>query len=519
MPASVLPVWSLWRRLQSQRDFVVFNPRYARRLESLGLKNAASIVDLPGEVISGHADRHVVAVNVDRHRFILKREHCVAWRTRWRNLFAGFGWVSLSGREAKVLDELAREEVPVSRWLAYGEHKGRAFLLLRRERGRDLRWMLRRGRLPVHHRRSLARSVGQAIAAIVRAGMSAPDLSAKHILVRRNRSIVLLDWPRARRSSKSDIAACVAMLARLHASLAPELATARERVLVLKSCLQTLQMNNPLPALARRIAKLSECHARSRSIREQLQEARREPRIRWLDGERICVTNDCWDTLQGRIPDWLANAASGCPTKTRMIRLAVPAIGSAWLLQVPPSAGWRSTVARIVEWPVRSPAIAQAGLLFRLARHGVPVPQVLAFGGRDDGSGFLLAKTQDSSRSLRGWLALPRPERGHMLRRLGQVLHRCHAAGCFNIASESLVVVEDERPQLRLEFDPAWKKSSPPSEEVKAAQLQQLARDLGLTRSEDIAQLSHGYAGTATDVDTGLRVADCVLGASKRRAA
>src|SRR4051794_40339799 len=91
--------------------WVVVHPRYRRRFASWGLRAARDFLDLPGEVVSGHPDRHVVRVVLGGRRRVvafLKREHRVPWRVRFANFRDGFGWMSKSEREALLLAALRR---------------------------------------------------------------------------------------------------------------------------------------------------------------------------------------------------------------------------------------------------------------------------------------------------------------------------------------------------------------------------------------------------------------------------
>src|SRR4051812_48254585 len=119
MRVSLMPILTRLRRLWPGRAFVKYHPRYERAIRDCGLDSADAFLDLPGEVVSGHADRHVVEVRADEIKGYLKREHRVPWKTRLRNCLTGFGASSLAAREAKVLDELAQHGVPVPQWLAY----------------------------------------------------------------------------------------------------------------------------------------------------------------------------------------------------------------------------------------------------------------------------------------------------------------------------------------------------------------------------------------------------------------
>ena len=88
--------------------FLVIHPQYQATLASQRYRRPEDILDLPGEVISGHPDRHVMQVQVESNdgskcTAYLKRQHFVTWKERLRNAFAGFGRVSKSVREAILL--------------------------------------------------------------------------------------------------------------------------------------------------------------------------------------------------------------------------------------------------------------------------------------------------------------------------------------------------------------------------------------------------------------------------------
>src|SRR5580704_2617731 len=79
-----------------RRAFVLVNPRCRRFLDRLGLRSPEDFLDLPGEVVGGHPDRHVVRVvlgaGLGRRVAFLKREHRVPWSVRLTNAWHGFGW-------------------------------------------------------------------------------------------------------------------------------------------------------------------------------------------------------------------------------------------------------------------------------------------------------------------------------------------------------------------------------------------------------------------------------------------
>ena len=122
--------------------------RSRTRLAALGHRfRRSAILDLPGEVVSGHPDRHVLARRTARFAdaFYLKRQHRRRWRERLRNWLAGFGWVSRCERERSHSRSNSSEPgFAAPRWVAAGEDaRGRAFLLVEEIDGAvDLRRVL-----------------------------------------------------------------------------------------------------------------------------------------------------------------------------------------------------------------------------------------------------------------------------------------------------------------------------------------------------------------------------------------
>lgn len=488
------------------------NPRYARWCRKHALVRPKDFLDLSGEVVSGHRDRHVLEVRVDNRKLFLKKEHRIPFWQRVRNWRAGFGPVSLSEREASTLEKLHHAGVPVPQWIAAGSSRGRAFLLMRQVRGTDLRSVLRPG-TSLFCRWKLAKSIGAAIARLHQAGFDAPDLSAKHVLVKRNGSVVLIDWARATHRDTLVQSQCLSALATLHASIAPALATVRERVAVLKSWMNTLGFHGPAAPMAREIIRIAKPLHRRPSIREQLYPAR-DPRLMWIDDEALCVRKSFWREMAGKVPDTLRHAARDVVSWRTEEHTAVGK-----LICFPAAPKWRQILSRVTSRPLQSVGIQQAGLAFRLARRGIPMARVLAFGGRPDGGGFLLCRISESMRPARSWLALLRQGRRSMLRRIGQILRRCHEAGCRGVAPESLMVESANRPRLRLVADGQLRKSNELHQRAIVADLRVLTRGLDLANRSDVAQVVRGYfLGCEIDASS-LRIAAEILGLSGRRAA
>src|SRR5258708_6791023 len=113
--------------------FVDINPCYRKFLERQGLVEAGQFLALPGVIVCGHPDRHVLQVilgtGAEAIPGYLKREHRIPWRDPLANAWAGFGFVSKSCREAQTLQVAQRAGVGCPEWIASGEDDhGRAFL-------------------------------------------------------------------------------------------------------------------------------------------------------------------------------------------------------------------------------------------------------------------------------------------------------------------------------------------------------------------------------------------------------
>src|SRR5882724_7686260 len=93
---------SLSRPLLDQ-PIAAFDPRLvvhsamAESFREFGLTTPEAFLAIPGEIVSGHPDRHVMRVELsDGRTAYLKREHRIRWKDRFRNWRANFGWSSKS---------------------------------------------------------------------------------------------------------------------------------------------------------------------------------------------------------------------------------------------------------------------------------------------------------------------------------------------------------------------------------------------------------------------------------------
>ena len=121
-------------------SYLQINPLYQQLLDRLGLRAPGDFLALPAVILSGHPDRNVSRVVLQWgdsvvHVF-LKREHCVRWKDRILNACAGFGLVSKSRRECRMLQAFAAANVGCAEWMAVGED-GQAALGLSCQRPRS----------------------------------------------------------------------------------------------------------------------------------------------------------------------------------------------------------------------------------------------------------------------------------------------------------------------------------------------------------------------------------------------
>jgi tRNA A-37 threonylcarbamoyl transferase component Bud32 len=412
------------------------NPAFAAGFAALGIDSAAGFLELPGEVVCGHPDRHVMRVALPGFpaAFYLKRQHSVTWRERLRNRLAGFGGVSRCGRETAILKRLAAAGLPVPRWAAAGEdERGRAFLLVEEVAGaHGLRQALSDSPLSPAERGRLAERLGRLIARFHAAGFTTPDLTAKHVLVSPGSGeITLIDWQSARRVKAVPVGERVRALAALHASLPEELASPHERLRVLRAAFGPGRLAEFARCVEREAAKLRE----RRSIRDQRQPAvtASPQRLVWVAGEAVCAVPDVaaswprpavappfYGCEPGSVPVRLPDGREGILIRGR----SFSPLGRFW--------------AKLRGRPWRSPGVTLGRVLFHLERYDVPAPRLLAFGQRFTGP------------ATAEWFALhtipgePVPARpdAAAAEQLGRVLRALHDAGCRPVGQPLAVLGE-----------------------------------------------------------------------------
>jgi len=439
--------------------YLEINPRYREFCQRNGLTTAAHFMVLPAVIVSGHPDRHVTQVTIGSGNTALvgfmKREHHVSWGERLRNAIAGFGFVSRSCREGRVLSRLEKAGVNCPEQVAEGEDDdGRGFLLVRELAGAvELREYLRaRALLPERRRKQFAQKLGQALARIHNCGFDHPDLYSKHVFINPDdQSISVLDWQRSRLRNSVGWPQRWRDLAALEATLSEDLVSSCERATCLRAYLRECRIRKiscPKDLLfsAFRIHRLEKRLLHQRRVRELRERplAVGTQGLIWCDGEALCLTREFHESLKGRIPDWLY--LSKLPSDVRQFeRQAQVSIGAGRQAHFVCRREIRP-IARIWGWlrrhPPRSHELRHAGILFRLQRYGIPSPRLLAFGQRIFSpwrvDSFVLIEELPDGISLPRWLreragVSPKflQQSHRLIREAGMLLRRIHEAGCY----------------------------------------------------------------------------------------
>ncbi|MFO0878625.1 MAG: lipopolysaccharide kinase InaA family protein [Gemmataceae bacterium] len=451
-----------------RRGFVTIHPEWRTWLRDLRLIEAEDFVDLQCVIVSGHPGRQVgrLTLGQGEHAQVvyLKRETLIRWTTRLVNFLEGFGWVSRCVREAAILEALERDGLPGPNWLATGEDsQGRAFLLVQEVRGAvPLSTYLGTMEDPRLRRQALA-CLGEKLARQHDAGFFHRDLYAKHVLIDpEGQGVIFLDWQRAWRGAWTPYDCRVRDMAALHATLSDRIASPRDRLSFLHAYLRHTtwrkrSMNRR--SLILQIQQQAQVMRQRRHIREKRQPPLNDRQM-WicLDEAGCCITPELAALTRGRSLDWL-RLDSPPPEPGMVSRRWIP-LGPRRQMLLERRLERPSMRAVLRNWllgrPITTPEQRMATLLWRLERHGVRTPRVLATGCRAHGGGysdsFLLVEPHGGTIRLGTWLthSLP-PERREVLRQVGQILARMHDACCY-FTQESLerLAVQPNGPDFKL---------------------------------------------------------------------
>jgi tRNA A-37 threonylcarbamoyl transferase component Bud32 len=377
-------------------SFVKINPRYADLMARLNLRMPREFLALPAVIVSGHPDRNVGRIMLDKMPGFIKREHRVRWRDRLGGWLAGYGFETRSAREARTISALKQAGIGCPDWLAFGEDDaGCAFLVVRALTDSvELRQHLKTAKTS-SERRLLARGLGEALARMHAAGFDHPDLFSKHIFVSKDgQKFHFLDWQRSRRGLVNDRQRA-RDLATLNATLDDTSVCARDRLECLRSYAAycTALESDVAPATwhARAFRRLlfSAVRAemtrlvRKRRIREARVLSRDSQELIRLKGEALCITPQLLHELGGTVPHWLnleRAAWKGADTDSSLVLL--PSGREALLVRRRRSQPLRWLWSEFRGKPLMTHEAHQAGLLFRRQRRGESAPRLLAFGQR-----------------------------------------------------------------------------------------------------------------------------------------
>ncbi len=489
----VLMVIFAWMRVRSRRRFLVIASGCRDRSHRHGLSLAKDFLDLPCVRIGGHRHRYVARVGLpagfgerpspsDQKNplplnigscpeaawpgALLKIENRIPLLQRIASLRMGRGLASASEREALNLDMAARYGLPAPPWIAYGEHRGRSFLLVSEISGAvPIGQAATTPKLALH----FASWMGKTLAKMHALGVVHGDLFLKHVLFDPEKGEpVFVDWQRARvvhapriSDRLRDLAALASSLPRaseIYPSGPEETGAARLRLRILSRALsayllQSSRYPNPgatLPAFQelwnlvdREVRLLVNRHGPRGS---QSQQGNR-PGHDWVVVPRENCREFAWTTLgiektQSVLSamEWIGGAAprlneNGRARGIRWIRAENGKIvaGIAW---------WKG---RRALWGIRlgkrplGPEITLSRSLFHLDNLGIEGPKVLARGVyRIDDSKkarvhFLIFQPHKSGMGVGLWLRRtafhPGLRRKSLIEAMGRTLAGLHGKG------------------------------------------------------------------------------------------
>jgi len=433
--------------MSAKDSFLVVDPIVKEKFKKLGLTTPEAFLALPGEIVSGHPDRHVMRVKIGpQHYAYLKREHRVRWKHRLRSKFAGFQFVSRSVREAASLKRLHEGGFSMSRLFAYGETSDqRAFLLLDEVQGAvDLRHFFHEPKLL----RELAERLGEYVALLHQAGVDVPDLCAKHVLVhKKTHQVTLIDLQRVKFHRHLPWLFRVRSLGLLAATCSSAPGYLRHMQTFLSAYFRTLKTFGPIePKVIERVIRGSTKEMltllKRPGIREQAQFPLQKPQLLvWLDGEALCAIPETASIL-----DSIEMKAALYDTTRHDKQFELPGHRAGWLRV----GTGRSLFGRLGAWlrgkAWRSPELKYSRLLFHLERYHVPTLKLLAYGQRKSGSFVLTELPPDDAVPFRdAWAQIAPDDRSAVLTQLAKLLDQLHEAGCEAHAIERFALIVSER--------------------------------------------------------------------------
>lgn len=527
---TTVPVDPVETGVPAQRGYIVYHPRYRAWLIRCGITTQAVASTLPGEIVCGHPDRHVVRVELGQGTgcrvVFLKREHTIGLRVRVQNRLAGFGPVSRAEREALILRQLEQAGLPGPQWLAFGEdEQGHGFLLVDQVSGaEELRTILAQHPLSTSDRRRLMESIGRTLAELHAAGFSTPDLAAKHVLINPETfAVTLLDWQSSRQGPIPRLTDRIRQLAGLSASLTEHLASPADRLRFLWAYRRVLHASGHNDSGTRRLrfrtlARLVETQTsrlRHRSsARDQRTSSASPQRLLWLDGEKACIVpemQDIWPHPVSGAPFYREDdpfSGTTCPEEWLTFADNTRAVLQRFQ-SVAPLARWAAVLR---ERPWRSPAASQARILFHLARYGIDGPRLLGFGQRlrshARADSFIVYAPLADSQSLFDRLDdLPAhsEERRTFLREVGTMLRKLHDSRCrFGTIhpGDAVFLASHTRPlQLSVDAPTSIRLVKRIRDRDRLTDFVQLCRVVlpGFSRT-DYVRIAHGYAPFGRDV-------------------
>jgi tRNA A-37 threonylcarbamoyl transferase component Bud32 len=483
--------------------FLYIQPRYRAFLHQHGLVTAEDFLRLSGVIYGGHPDRHIARVTIgDGDRTLvgfLKKEHRVPWRDRLANFWAGFGFVSKSVREMKVLNAAGPYGPDV---VAAGEVGRRAFLLLGEIAAAvELRFCLRAAHR--ERRRELAMSLGKVLARLHDAGLAHGDLFAKHILVKEapKGEFTFVDWQRGRIQSRVSWRQRARDLAAIDASLADELATPVERLRLFQAywheAWATRQSQRHVLRLVREYSRKLQ---RKRKIREMRQAplAAGKQNLIWLDGEALCVTRAFWEQTGQRFPAWL-RLDDFAPKCSRPLHIS--GFGVVPLTYRRVSRPWTWLACRLRRRYFNSPEFEYARALFQLERFGIAVPKLLAVGQRFplpwQSESFVLTVPVAGTVPFKQWLQRTWDDRtrDQVLYEAGALLRRLHEAGyAVGAHAERAFLLREEERTFVVNPQEGLQRLGRVCQRRVFADLRSLAQSFSLGRTQTLRFL-YGYCG------------------------